>query len=198
MATPSHELILASASPRRRELLAQLDLRFTIAPAHIDESVLPGESPEAYVVRMASEKTRAGLSAASGKVCVLGADTTVVCAGQILGKPANKQAGLAMMAKLSDSTHEVLRAVAVGNTERLEHRLSVTRVRFCPISEAAARSYWETGEPADKAGGYGIQGFGAVFVEHISGSYSGVVGLPLYETAELFRIFGFSPGIAEF
>ncbi|HEY1076156.1 MAG TPA: nucleoside triphosphate pyrophosphatase [Fontimonas sp.] len=183
-------LILASQSPRRRELLTQLGLRVQVCPADIDEIPQPGETPADYAQRIALEKARAGAAAAAARLPVLGADTDVVIDGEILGKPASREQGLAMLRRLADRRHEVYSAVAVGLGERWLSRLSVTEVRFGPISAAQAEAYWGSGEPADKAGGYGIQGLGAAFVREIRGSYSGVVGLPIYETCELLREFG--------
>jgi len=186
------ELVLASGSPRRRELLAQLGVRFRVAPADIDEQVHTGEEPEAYVQRMAVEKAAAGLLAAGDKVCVLGADTTVVAGDRILGKPVDRADALEMLALLADSSHRVYSAVVLTDGVRERIALTITEVSFGPIDPVAAAAYWATGEPADKAGSYAIQGNGAVFVRAISGSYTGVVGLPLFETAALLRDFGYS------
>ena len=178
------ELVLASASPRRRELLGVLGVQFRVLPADIDESVSAGESPEEYVHRMALSKARVGLmeSPESG---VLGSDTVVVVDDRILGKPADRQDALAMLALLSGRSHRVLSAVALVDGEGVARRLSETKVSFRSISEDEAEAYWSSGEPADKAGAYAIQGKAAVFVREITGSYSGVVGLPLFETAQL-------------
>jgi septum formation protein len=183
-------LVLASQSPRRRELLAQLGLRVQLCPADIDEGPGPGETAAAYAVRIALEKAQAGERASGGALPVLGADTDVVVDGEILGKPASREHGIAMLLRLAGRSHEVYSAVALGHRGRWLSRLSVTEVRFGPISAAQAAAYWATGEPADKAGGFGIQGLGARFVAEIRGSYSGVVGLPLFETCELLRAFG--------
>jgi septum formation protein len=191
------ELILASASPRRRELLAQLDVQFSVLPTDTDESVLVGELPAAYVNRMALDKATRGLALAERPACILGADTAVVIGGSILGKPRDREDGLAMLQMLSGQTHQVLSGIAVTDGTQVQQRLSITEVTFGLVSAVASAAYWETGEPSDKAGAYAIQGRGAVFVRHITGSYSGVVGLPLYETAELLRGFGYCPGFAE-
>ncbi|MDP9140925.1 MAG: Maf family nucleotide pyrophosphatase [Pseudomonadota bacterium] len=183
-------LVLASQSPRRRELLAQLGLRVQLCPADIEEGPKPGESAAAYAVRIALEKARAGERLSGSALPVLGADTDVVIDGEILGKPASREHGIAMLLRLADRSHEVYSAVALGQNGRWLSRLSITEVHFGPISAAQAAAYWASGEPADKAGGYGIQGLGAGFVREIRGSYSGVVGLPLYETCELMREFG--------
>ena len=191
------ELILASASPRRRELLAQLDVSFTVLPTDTDESVLSDEGPEAYVQRMALDKAAAGLQTVQRTACVLGADTAVVTGGTILGKPRDREDAQQMLQMLSGQTHQVLSGVALMDGVRVHTVLSVTEVTFGVITPAAAAAYWDTGEPVDKAGGYAIQGRGVVFVKHIAGSYSGVVGLPLFETAELLRRFGYRPGFPQ-
>ncbi len=183
-------LVLASQSPRRRELLAQLGLRVQLCPADVDELSRPGEAAADYAVRIALEKAQAGARVSGSPLPVLGADTDVVVDGGILGKPASREHGIEMLLRLADRRHEVYSAVAVGQGGRWLSRLSITEVRFGPISAAQAAAYWDSGEPADKAGGYGIQGLGAGFVREIRGSYSGVVGLPLYETCELLREFG--------
>jgi septum formation protein len=170
--------------------LSQLELQFTVAPADIDETVLSDELPLDYVQRMAAAKAAAGLANAPAGSVVLGADTTVVAAGQILGKPRDRQDALDMLALLSGRTHEVLSAVSLTDGNRTLSDLSATEVRFGEVTPAAAAAYWDTGEPADKAGAYGIQGLGAVFVQSLSGSYTGVVGLPLFETARLLHSFG--------
>jgi septum formation protein len=189
------QLLLASGSPRRRELLTQIGVPFTTLSADIDETPLADETPAAYVLRLARGKADAGLlqlanDPAYPTACVLGADTAVVLDGRILGKPADEAEALAMLAALSNREHEVLTAVAVVHEERCETRTVTSCVRFREIPEDEARRYWASGEPCDKAGGYGIQGLGAVFVENLSGSYSAVVGLPLCETAEILQRFG--------
>ncbi|QOE06875.1 Maf-like protein [Pseudomonas asiatica] len=183
-------LYLASGSPRRRELLAQIGVPFSVVSAPIDETPLPNESAPAYVERLARAKAAAGLACLEGPAVVLGADTAVVLDGRILGKPENREDALAMLAGLSGREHQVLTAVALSDGQRV-HSLCVTsKVRFRAISAEEAQRYWASGEPADKAGGYAIQGLGAVFVTGLSGSYSAVVGLPLSETAELLGQFG--------
>ncbi|MDX5373633.1 MAG: Maf-like protein [Pseudomonadaceae bacterium] len=185
-------LYLASGSPRRRELLAQIGVPFLALNASIDETALPGEPAERYVERLARDKARAGLAAlAPGEGCVvLGADTAVVLDGRILGKPADRAEALATLAALSGREHQVLTAVALASTARVESRVVTSRVRFRALRAGEAEAYWATGEPCDKAGGYGIQGLAAVFVSAIEGSYSAVVGLPLCETAQLLEEFG--------
>lgn len=183
-------LFLASASPRRRELLTQIGVPFSLIAASIDETPHPAESAEQYVQRLAREKALAGLALAGGDAWVLGADTTVVLEGKILGKPADRDEGRAMLAALSASEHQVMTAIALASRDRCEVRLVSSRVRFRAITEEEAQRYWDSGEPADKAGGYAIQGWGAVFVSELHGSYSAVVGLPLCETAQLLDTFG--------
>ncbi|AMR65868.1 MULTISPECIES: Maf family protein [Pseudomonadaceae] len=185
-------LHLASASPRRRELLAQIGVPFVTLIASIDETALPGEPAERYVERLAREKALAGLAALSdpADAVVLGADTAVVLDGRILGKPADRAECLATLAALSGREHQVLTAVALASAQRIESRVVASRVRFRPLRAGEAEAYWATGEPCDKAGSYGIQGLAAVFVSQLEGSYSAVVGLPLCETAQLLGEFG--------
>jgi septum formation protein len=177
-------LCLASASPRRRELLGQLGVPYVLTAPDIDEAVLAGESALDYVVRMARAKARAVHPHGAG-LPVLAADTTVLIDERICGKPADAEEGIALLLQLSGRSHQVLTAVALSAAGEVHHRLSRSEVRFRHVSLAEAIAYWNTGEPRDKAGGYAVQGHGAVFVEHLSGSYSGVMGLPLFETAEL-------------
>lgn len=174
-------LCLASASPRRTELLRQLGVPHEVRPASIDESVRAGEPAEAYVRRMAV--TKAG--SVRSHLPVLGADTSVIVDEDVLGKPGDLEAARAMLARLSGREHVVLSAVALANAGAVALRLSRTTVRFRVLARAEIDAYWGTGEPCDKAGSYAIQGFGSVFVESLSGSHSGVVGLPLFETAQL-------------
>ena len=188
-------LYLASGSPRRRELLTQIGVPFSTVSAAIDETPFPNESPGAYVERLARAKALAGreqlrASLAHNHFCVLGADTAVVLDDRILGKPVDQADALAMLMGLSGREHEVLTAVALNDTERCETRVVRSRVTFRAISEDEAGRYWASGEPHDKAGGYAIQGLAAVFVAHLNGSYSAVVGLPVCETAELLGHFG--------
>jgi septum formation protein len=194
---------LASGSPRRRELLAQIGVAFKVLAAAVDETVLRGETPEAYVARLARAKAAAGLtvvaaSAGAGAAAlagaaaapVLAADTTVILDGAILLKPVDRADGERMLLALSGRTHEVLTAVALGSADGVESRLSRSEVTFRGISAAEVRRYWDTGEPHDKAGGYAVQGRAAVFIKCLRGSYSGVMGLPLCETAELLELAG--------
>jgi len=184
-------LFLASASPRRRELLTQIGVPFNLLSVSIDETPHKEESPDAYVQRLAREKALAGLShIEEPTACVLGADTTVVLDGRLLGKPADKADALAMLQLLSGREHQVLTAVALASGADCVVRLVSNRVQFRVITADEAERYWASGEPQDKAGGYAIQGLGAVFVSGLQGSYSGVVGLPLCETAQLLDAFG--------
>lgn len=185
-------LYLASGSPRRRELLAQIGIAFTTISAAIDETPLAEESPSAYVERLARGKAEAGRRSvvSAQSFCVLGADTAVVLDGKILGKPVDEADACAMLMMLSGKEHEVLTAIAVLEGERCESRVVRSLVRFRPISREEAGAYWASGEPRDKAGGYGIQGLGGVFVAGLNGSYSAVVGLPVCETCEVLGHFG--------
>lgn len=184
-------LYLASGSPRRRELLTQIGVPFVPLSVAIDETPAPDEAPAAYVERLARGKAAAGLaSLADRQAVVLGADTTVVLDGRILGKPGERAEALAMLQALGGREHEVLTAVALAAAGRSAVRVVRSRVAFRPLTCVEAEAYWATGEPLDKAGGYAIQGFAAVFVSHLEGSYSAVVGLPLCETAQLLAEFG--------
>lgn len=178
----SMKLVLASASPRRAELLGQMGLEFDIKSADIDESIRVGEPPSDYVARLALEKARAVKSLyRHADVLVLGSDTSVIIDDQILGKPDDKQHAFDMLNALSGRRHSVMTAVAViGKTEQCI--VSESFVTFDTISDAELEWYWSTGEPKGKAGAYAVQGLGAVFVQHLEGSFSGVMGLPIYET----------------
>jgi len=176
---------LASASPRRRELLEQIGVPVQRVQCSVDERPRPDEAPADYVQRVTRDKVGAGVAIAPAGAVVLAADTAVVLDDAILGKPVDQQHAQAMLRSLSGRQHQVLTAVAVARGSDIRLQLVATKVRFRPLSDAEILAYWQTGEPADKAGAYGIQGLGAVFVEHIEGSYSAVVGLPLAETALL-------------
>lgn len=180
-------IYLASQSPRRAELLVQLGIRFEVVHAPVDESVRADESPDRYVLRVARGKAEAALAALGGKADqpLLAADTCVVVDDRIFGKPRDRAGGLAMLAQLSGRKHQVLSALVLWTSDELRQALSTSTVTFRTITPEEAAAYWATGEPAGKAGGYAIQGYGAVFVERLEGSYSGVMGLPLYETAQL-------------
>ena len=187
----SEFVYLASGSPRRRELLTQIGVPFHVLNAPVDERVEAGEAPEAYVMRMARAKAAAGRDSAGGSpVPVLAADTAVILDDEILLKPADREHGERMLLALAGRTHRVLTAVSLALPAGIESRLSRSEVTMRPISAAEAREYWDTGEPHDKAGGYAVQGRAAIFIAALAGSYSGVMGLPLYETAELLEAAG--------
>ncbi len=182
---------LASRSPRRQALLEQLGVPFRIVDQDVQELPEPGESPEVFVIRLALEKARAGHARLGGElVPVLGADTVVVLDDEALGKPDSRASALAMLERLSGGSHRVLTGVALVDGEREATRLSLSTVAFRDIGERERERYWESGEPADKAGGYAIQGRGGAFVEHLDGSYSGALGLPLFEVDDLLGEFG--------
>ncbi len=183
----SEQLILASASPRRRELLDQIGVTYIVHPVDIDETPKDREAAKDYVSRVAAEKSAACVSEVTHFLPVLAADTSVVIDGQILGKPKNREHGMTMLNQLSGKTHSVYSAISFRSHCKNKHfqALSKTEVRFRNISPEEIQSYWDTGEPEGKAGAYAIQGLASVFVESIKGSFSGVVGLPLFETAEL-------------
>jgi septum formation protein len=189
----SQSLVLASTSPRRKELLQQIGVVFTQRSIDINEDVVMGESAEQYVLRLAKEKAMAGfelLSAAEKtQSVVLAADTTVVCDGQILAKPESLSHSKEILTQLSGREHVVMSAIGLHSQDKTLQKVVTTKVRFRSISDAEIEAYWHSGEPQDKAGSYGIQGLGAVFVESITGSYSNVVGLPLCETAQLLNQF---------
>jgi len=200
-------VILASASPRRTELLTSLGVAHQVLPADIDETPYGSESALAYVRRMAVTKARTisvqvGSSSDSTEEAqslnptILAADTIVVADGAILGKPQGEQDGLAMIARLSGRTHQVVTAVCLCHGVRQAAVSVCTDVSFRSVSLQEARGYWASGEPLDKAGGYGIQGSAARFVSKIDGSYTGVIGLPLVETRALFLTLGIDPGFA--
>ena len=198
MAMPSSlrtpRLYLASASPRRRELLLQVGLDHLLLPQDIDESQQPGEAPGSYVRRLALEKARAALRdpACREALPVLAADTSVVCDGLILGKPVSLENAIGMLSLLSGREHQVLTAVAVAGSGMVHEALSISRVSFRHIAREEIVAYWNSGEPCDKAGAYAVQGLGAMFISRIEGSYSGVMGLPLYETVQLLANVGIS------
>ncbi len=196
-------IYLASQSPRRRELLKQIGVNFEALllradprrKVDVDETPHAGEEPEVYVRRVSEAKVRAGWDTLKFRNLppfpVLAADTTVTLEGKILGKPYDREEAASMLRQLSGKEHRVLTAVAVAFEKRVELRLSATTVVFATLSEERIRRYVLTNEPHDKAGGYAIQGHGGSFVQHISGSYSGVMGLPLFETVELLQSFGY-------
>jgi len=200
------ELILASSSPRRIELLNQLNLEFRVVLPGTDETLNAGESHLDYVTRMSTEKAETVFAdeAQNGDHIVLSGDTVVIIDGELLGKPVNENHAVEMLQRLSGNTHRVITSVSVAgkkgvnfhdaedqsDTISLETILVETNVQFHVLTPEECESYWRTGEPADKAGGYAIQGLGAVFVKRIEGSYSNVVGLPLIQTAQLLSHFG--------
>ncbi len=183
---------LASGSPRRRELLDQIGVSFRVVGTEVDEAVLPGESAADYVARLAAAKADSGWerSRDTAGVPVLAADTAVVLDGDILGKPAGREEAVDMLLRLSGRTHQVMTAIALRSAIAVQSRISRSQVTFRAIAPAEARAYWETGEPCDKAGAYAIQGGAAIFIADLRGSYSGVMGLPLFETAELLSAAG--------
>ena len=186
-----HRVILASASTRRAELLGQLGVCFDVLPQAIDETPQSGERATELSLRLACAKAQSALeSAGDAGVLVLGSDTVVSVDDTLLGKPVSVEDAVRMLVQLSGRIHRVCTAVSLASRDSSASLLCETKVQFRQITESEARAYWNTGEPEGKAGGYAIQGFGAVFVESISGSYSGVMGLPLFETAALLIEFG--------
>ncbi len=181
-------LVLASASPRRQALLAQLGIPFLVDAADIDESVRPGESPQTYVMRLAQQKAEV-VAARHPASLALGADTTVALEGEILGKPADVAEAEAMLVRLAGRTHFVHTAVATAGRHAAVQAVQ-TAVRFAPVGPEALAWYARSGEPLDKAGGYALQGLGGFLVESISGSHSSVIGLPLVETLRLLQAAG--------
>ncbi|MDC9820558.1 nucleoside triphosphate pyrophosphatase [Pectobacterium polonicum] len=183
------QLYLASASPRRRELLAQLDIPFSVLNAAVEEQRLPEEGADVYVRRLAHEKAAAGVAIAPLDLPVLGADTIVVLNGQVLEKPHDETHAAEMLSQLSGKQHQVMTAVALADKDDILSCLVITDVTFRPLSPQDIERYIASGEPMDKAGAYGIQGKGGCFVRSLNGSYYAVVGLPLVETHELFSNF---------
>lgn len=203
--------MLASASPRRSALLTQIGVPHVVRAADVDESALAGESPESLVRRLAQNKALAGLQGAAalaapadGTLPVLGADTIVVLKDAVFGKPRDQVDAVRMLLALGGNTHHVFTAVALavpgrgGAHRAVALAMSDTAVTMRAITSAEAADYWASGEPAGKAGGYAIQGLGAQFIAHIDGSYSGVMGLPLYETAQLLQAHGIHPSLQSF
>ena len=186
----NEQIILASASPRRRELLDQIGVSYIVCPVDIDETPIAEENPQDYVKRVAAEKSAACIKIVDSKLPVLAADTSVVIDGKILGKPKNKADAARMLSQLSGKIHSVYSAVSMRRPDALDEQghsliVSETQVKFKNITAKEIQAYWQTGEPEGKAGAYAIQGLASVFVESIEGSFSGVVGLPLFETAAL-------------
>lgn len=183
-------LYLASTSPRRAELLRQIGVTFQTMAVDLDETPLAGEGPADYVTRLARAKAEAGSTMLSAPGLVLGADTSVVLDGQILGKPRDREDAVSTLLALGGRRHEVLSAVALCDGQRCDVQLSRSQVEFDKLNREQCLRYWDTGEPCDKAGSYAIQGLAAVWVRELHGSYSGVMGLPLHETALLLQGFG--------
>jgi septum formation protein len=178
------QIILASASPRRQELLDQINVTYKVYPVDIDETPRINEPPLAYVQRLAAEKSAACKAQLNPDRPILAADTAVILGKMIMGKPKNQADALAMLMQLSGKTHQVYSAISLRGREHGQ-AVCITEVTFRHLKEQEILAYWHSGEPLDKAGSYAIQGLGALFVEAIKGSFSGVVGLPLFETAEL-------------
>lgn len=199
------QLILASQSPRRKNLLAQLGYQFTTMSADIDESVQSNEQPKDYVVRLAKEKAITIFSAPSmqhsmqqqSNIIVLGADTSVVIDGDILGKPTDEADCISTLLRLSNKQHQVLTAIAAISADQVISTLVETQVQFKTLTIEEIKEYWRTEEPCDKAGSYAIQGIGGQFVTTINGSYSAVVGLPLYETVQLLAQVGLPSSLSK-
>jgi len=202
--TLTPRIYLASTSPRRRELLRQIGINFDVLTfragergedADVDETPLPDEAVERYVERLALAKAQAGMRRVLWRKMlarpVLAADTTLELDGEIIGKPRDAADAHAILARLSGRQHRVLTAIAMSDGERTRSRVSVSEVRFRTLSEHDIRRYIATGEPMDKAGAYGVQGHAAIFIEEIRGSYSGIMGLPLFDTAALLEVFGY-------
>lgn len=187
-------IYLASGSPRRQKLLRQLGIRFEVISPEVVEEPHDREPAHAYVARLARAKARYGAALVREQKRperpVLGADTEVVLDGEILGKPADRAHGLALLRRLSGRTHEVLTAISLLHHDAVHEALAESRVTFTTLSEAEIERYWATGEPADKAGGYAVQGRAAAFIARVEGSYSGIVGLPLFELAQLLKRIG--------
>ena len=185
------DIFLASQSPRRRELLQQIGVGYELLPVEVDETRLAGESPEDCVQRLALAKARAGRETVPAGCAqpVMGADTLVVSGAEVLGKPADRTAALEMLLRLSGATHQVMTAVALAG-DREAVCMSTSHVTFRTLTVAECEAYWESGEPRGKAGAYAVQGKAALFISRLEGSYSGVMGLPLYETATLLKDFG--------
>ena len=199
-----NRIYLASRSPRRRELLKQIGINFEVlimrsfptVRADVDETPGPGESPGDYVTRIAANKAMTGWTRALERrlprLPVLGADTTVTLDGEIIGKPVNTEDAVRILRQLSGREHEVFSAVSVAMNDNVTSKLSCSKVRFAELSDALIQDYVDTGEPVDKAGAYGVQGKAATFIAEINGSYSGIMGLPLFETAQLLKQVGFA------
>lgn len=192
----NYSVVLASASPRRTMLLDQMGIAYSVKPVDIDESALANETPEAQVARLAEQKAKTALArlhdedALNENTRVLASDTLIAFNGVSLGKPEDKEDARRILSMLSNNEHEVLTAISVASTTKQVTQTITTKVTFAALTNDEIDAYWDTGEPADKAGSYAIQGIGGQFVKAINGSASAVVGLPLYETRQLLREFG--------
>lgn len=193
------QIYLASQSPRRRALIEQMGIRYQALDIAVDENPQPGETPAAFVARVACEKAQTGWRMVAGQsIPVIGADTCIVLDRQIIGKPENRAQGIQLLKRYSGRSHEVLTGIAIVGPETAKHRAAVVQhtrvntsvVTFRVLSDYECEQYWQTGEPAGKAGGYAIQGRAAAFIAKLEGSYSAVMGLPLFEFAELISLFG--------
>jgi len=183
------QLLLASQSPRRKQLLEQIGITPVCAPVDIDESIRGNEKPLEYCLRLAKEKAQTGWNRSDKSLPSLGSDTIVVLDGKILAKPRDQQDAYAMLMSLSNKQHQVITAVAIIDATKMSSKDSVSEVLFGPLEEQEVKAYIASKEPMDKAGSYGVQGFAARWVKHISGSHSGIMGLPLYETSMLIKEF---------
>ncbi len=193
VSTVNSFIYLASVSPRRRELLTQLGVPHEVIPVSVDETPRVGERAADLVCRLAAQKARAGIIVRPGRIApVMAADTAVALGDELFGKPADQADAARMLARLSGRTHAVWTAVAVTDGQRERVELNHSEVTFRAITSEEIAAYWQTGEPADKAGAYAIQGLGAQFIADLKGSYSGVMGLPLFEVAKLLSLFGCS------
>lgn len=192
----SQHVFLASNSPRRAELLSQMGISYSIISIAVPEMLAEYERCDEYVFRLAQEKAQAGVDSQSEEdLIVIGADTVILLDDQILEKPKNEQDAFNMLTSLSNRTHLVKTAVSVCNRNNCETIVQTSQVTMAEISSAVISEYWQSGEPCDKAGGYAVQGKGAIFIKHIEGSYSGIMGLPIYETARLLNKFGVKPSL---
>lgn len=193
MNTTHYPLVLASASPRRKELLSRLGIEFTVRVADIDETPLANESPQHMTERLAHAKARAVFDQIEAPEWVLGSDTTVALRERVFGKPGSRSEAIATLQQLSGNTHQVISSVCLIGSDRILSESVISQVRFGPLSNQLIERYCDTDEPYDKAGSYGIQGMGGSFVEHIDGDYSAIVGLPLWISSQLLRAAGILP-----
>jgi len=194
MRSIKQQIFLASKSPRRAEILTQMGISFDTICISVPETLAENELCDNYVFRLAQDKAQAGVDSRSEEdLLVIGADTVIFFNDQILEKPKNEQDAFNMLTSLSNNTHLVKTAVSVCNRNQCRTVVQTSRVTMANISSSEISDYWQTGEPCDKAGGYAVQGQGAVFIKHIEGSYSGIMGLPIYETARLLNKFELRP-----